>query len=467
VATAVLLSLALGVPAAWATFPGSNGQIAFHSPGPITDGIHIVRADGTVNTFLAAGGSQPAWSPDGHQIAFIRGNDLWVMREDGSGQLQLTNNGTGQYPYDTEPAWSTSGGMIAFRRVSCYRCAPPVYEISPQGLNMVVLDPPWPDWVLDASGRTYGYSLSPGDVWIVTGDSDTVLRSPPSQGSCCDTVIATGIPGRIETWSPDGTKLAYLQGGEIHTMDEAGGARTQLTNDGFPKTELAWQPAPPAPTQPGYPRPKGATPTRASLVPAYRQCTAPDRTHGSPLAHPSCSNPQQTSDNLTVGTPDANGLPADSVGSVTLASVPDNPNTGNDETDVKVTASISDVRCKVALSTCTGGALSPYTGTLQVTFDLRMTDRFNGGLGTEPATADVTASQLSIRATVPCTAGGGSADSNCSISTSADALAPRAVKAGRRAIWQLGQVQVFDGGPDGDISTPGNELFMTQGVFVP
>ena len=30
---------------------------------------------------------------------------------------------------------------------------------------------------------------------------------------------------------------------------------------------------------PGFPRPKGATPLRASLVPAYNACTAPNRGH--------------------------------------------------------------------------------------------------------------------------------------------------------------------------------------------
>ena len=38
----------------------------------------------------------------------------------------------------------------------------------------------------------------------------------------------------------------------------------------------------------------------------------------------------------------------------------------------------------------------------------------------------------------------------------------------KRASWQLGQVQVFDGGPDDDADTvPGNTLFAVQGVFVP
>jgi hypothetical protein len=31
----------------------------------------------------------------------------------------------------------------------------------------------------------------------------------------------------------------------------------------------------------------------------------------------------------------------------------------------------------------------------------------------------------------------------------------------------MDQIQVFDGGADGDISTADNTLFLTQGVFVP
>jgi hypothetical protein len=41
------------------------------------------------------------------------------------------------------------------------------------------------------------------------------------------------------------------------------------------------------------------------------------------------------------------------------------------------------------------------------------------------------------------------------------------VQAGKRAIWQLDRLQLFDGGPDGVVSTANNSLFEEQGVFVP
>jgi hypothetical protein len=53
------------------------------------------------------------------------------------------------------------------------------------------------------------------------------------------------------------------------------------------------------------------------------------------------------------------------------------------------------------------------------------------------------------------------------VSTTFNAVAPGAIVAGVRSIWELGDVKVFDGGPDGLASTAPNTLFERQGVFVP
>jgi plastocyanin len=201
----------------------------------------------------------------------------------------------------------------------------------------------------------------------------------------------------------------------------------------------------------GYPRPKGATPMRASLAPAYKPCTgAGNRTHGAPLAFPSCNPPVQVSDYLTVGTPDAigNGQPAKSIGSVLLRVL---------SGDVSISTSLTDVRKK--------SDLTDYTGQLQARFPLRITDRFNGPANDEPATGDTT-----FAVTVPCTPT--SADttigSACSIATTANAVTPGAVVSSVRAIWEVSGVQVFDGGADGVASTTAdNTLFADQAVFIP
>src|SRR6185312_4202961 len=98
--------------------------------------------------------------------------------------------------------------------------------------------------------------------------------------------------------------------------------------------------------KPGYPRPKGATPLRASLVIAYQPCASPDLEHGAPLVTPSCSSPQQASSELTVGTLDANGFAADSVGSVRYDVNPGDESTPPNDADVDVAVSMTNVRLK-------------------------------------------------------------------------------------------------------------------------
>jgi hypothetical protein len=198
---------------------------------------------------------------------------------------------------------------------------------------------------------------------------------------------------------------------------------------------VAWY----VPQSPGFPRPKGATPTRISLVPAYNQCTSGNRTHGAPLSYPSCNPPVASSSALTVGTPDANGQQTNSIGSVLLSTIPGPP------ADLRLVTSVTDVRNK--------SDLSDYTGQLNVKLPLRITDR-NNGPSEIATTQDATYSFA-----VPCTTTSSTTiGSTCSVDTTANALAPNAVVAGMRGIWEVGKVDVYDGG---------NNRFLTQGYFVP
>jgi glucose/arabinose dehydrogenase len=207
---------------------------------------------------------------------------------------------------------------------------------------------------------------------------------------------------------------------------------------------------------PGHLRPAGATPVKVSLVPGFVRCTAPNRKHGSPLAHDSCSPVQETSGYLTIGTPDVNSAPSSSTGSMSFGAVAGNAGTSADEADVKVKVRITDVRKKTDLT--------DYTGQLQASFDMRITDNMNG-----PSLSDsATVSDNPLRYTVPCVAtAAANIGSTCSITTTADAVVAGTVREGRRSVWQLGPARVFDGGSDGVASTSPNLPFMRQGIFVP
>jgi acyl-homoserine-lactone acylase len=200
----------------------------------------------------------------------------------------------------------------------------------------------------------------------------------------------------------------------------------------------------------GYPRPRGATPLRVSLVPASRQCTAPNRTHGAPLAFGSCASPAQVSQDVTVGTPDANGQAAASTGSVLLRVISCPACASPFNADVRIDASMTDVRNR--------DGLGDYTGALEGRFALRLTDRFNAAAEGDPQTDAATVQDTPFKFGMPCAATSESTGGACQVNTSANALAPGSVRDGDRAVWQLGSIGLYDRNGD---------LFATQGVFVP
>jgi hypothetical protein len=206
----------------------------------------------------------------------------------------------------------------------------------------------------------------------------------------------------------------------------------------------------------GYPRPKGATPFQVPLVIAYRDCTSGNRTHGAPLAFPSCTPPVPESDWLRVGTPDSNGLAPKSVGSVLLNTIIGNSSTPANEADVSLNLSVTDVRNK--------SDLSDYAGQLMVDLGLRITDKLNGAAPVDPGTLQ----DLPFDFTGTCTP---TADttlgSTCTVNTTANAVLPGAIIESKRTIWQIAAVTVYDGGSDGDVTTAPNTVFERQGVFVP
>jgi len=51
--------------------------------------------------------SSPASSPDGHQIAFLSGDQVWLMNADGTRPTELTREDPGSFPYSCRaPAWT-------------------------------------------------------------------------------------------------------------------------------------------------------------------------------------------------------------------------------------------------------------------------------------------------------------------------------------------------------------------------
>ena len=212
-----------------------------------------------------------------------------------------------------------------------------------------------------------------------------------------------------------------------------------------------------------------------ALVPAFAKCTAPNRLHGPPAlggaaSDASCAPPAQATSFLTIGAPDANGAPSNSVGSIRFGVVggPGPP----EDSDVLVAISVTDVRCRTGVATC--GAVNnqagpDYTGELTPNAAIRVTDNFNAvaaGGGTDsahrpglPARGEDPGSLHVYRVD----------DGGSDVRAVDDARRDLAGHSARRQarVWQVGQVEVLDGGSDGEATTAPNSRFLVQGVFVP
>ena len=105
-----MASLAVGAtlcvaPAA----PAASGStIVFERNGRLL----TVSAPGATARPLTSGRADhdPAVSPDGRRIAFIRGHDLWTMASDGRSARALTRDGR----FHTDPTWTPHGKTIIF-----------------------------------------------------------------------------------------------------------------------------------------------------------------------------------------------------------------------------------------------------------------------------------------------------------------------------------------------------------------
>ena len=401
----------------------------------------VSRADGPAGALADGTSANPAISADGGQVAFESdaGNldgadtdssrDVYV-RDVGAGTTTLASRATG-------PAGADGNGISYFPSISADG---DVVGFDSEATNLSPDDP------------------SPGIDYYVRdlGAATTTLASRaggPAGAKANGTVFEGGL-------SADGTLAVFASTAtNLHPADtdttydlyvrDLGGAVTTLES----RASAA------------YARPKGATPLQVALVPAYNQCTAPNRTHGPPLAFGSCNPPARTSAHLTVGTADANGAAVSSQGFVryeVLVGAPGPP----DDSNVAITASMTDVRCDGAPTSCgaANAAAGPdYAGELRVETALRLTDRANGG-GSEPATSV----DDSLAFAMPCAGTASTAvGASCSVSTSANALVPGMVVDRKRAIWRLGQVRVLDGGSDGSAASSPNTQFAAQGLFVP
>ena len=299
VAIVAAIAMSSMLPAvAHATFPGTNGKLAFGSARsgfPADNDLYSMVGNGSAQariTSLNKDELHPSWSPDGHQIVFERNNglraDIWIANADGSNARALTGhaandtnpsfssdgtkiifasdrnstfgmsdifvmnlNGTNQKPItstptvnEIDPAWSPDGTAIAFSRDG------DIYKSLPTGLNMTPVTTGAamdlePDWSPSSTQIVFRrYQNFSDDLWKVNANAGglTLLTTNSS------------IPDESPVWSPQGDKIAFIRGAfdgaEVYTMNPDGSGETRVTNNTVMDTSPSWQVAPSTPTPP-------------------------------------------------------------------------------------------------------------------------------------------------------------------------------------------------------------------------
>jgi hypothetical protein len=200
-AAAVLAALVLAVPA-HATFPGGNGRIAYtwsrgglaFESGPIPHlvGVVSVRPDGGDRRLVARGGTNPAYSPGGSRIAFVRSRRVWVAGANGANARPVTPRGwrVGQQE------WSPGGKRLAFVRGFEGSVRNVLYTVKPDGSGLVrVVKAPMP------------ISLSEG-AWSPDGKGIVYEQSPVVRVIRAGRLTTLARPAREPTWSSGGL-IAY------------------------------------------------------------------------------------------------------------------------------------------------------------------------------------------------------------------------------------------------------------------
>lgn len=186
-------------------------------PNPNDTEIFTIKPDGTGRSALtdtAWAETDPEYSPDGTKIAFASKQhgdwDVMVMKADGSNAadpLHLTTSSAD----DIVPAWSPDGTRLAFTSNRSGRA---------QLFTMSATTPDSETRVLESgavSAIDWGQSLPATYIYTMKTDGSDAQK------------VTLPINGGSPAWSPDGSRIAFVDGGRIFTIQPNGQGLAQLT----------------------------------------------------------------------------------------------------------------------------------------------------------------------------------------------------------------------------------------------
>ena len=254
------LAIVVGVlqvgSSAHASFPGTNGLIAYVSGGNVfvvnpanpvptqvtnTGNFTRVRYNAAGNKLVSdqvaglvllepvagsavtlvpntvGGDTRPAFNPDGSQLVFSRSTGLFTIGIDGTNRTSILNSAAA-----TQPEWSADGSFIAFANYPTS-----IRRISPTGGNLTTLATTGPGGTAcSGAAPCQTPSISPDSTKVSYNQQNVAnggLAFVNANGtSVTPSRLTTGAADSRGSYAPDGTKLVFARNQVLSTVPSDG-----------------------------------------------------------------------------------------------------------------------------------------------------------------------------------------------------------------------------------------------------
>jgi Tol biopolymer transport system component len=188
---------------------------------------------------MLANGTQPTWSRDGSQIAFVRNGEIHVVADDGTNDRKLTARKAGLHWPANSPAWSPDGESIAFSGTR------DIFTVRLADRKLTNLTHSQRSWIgnytpaYSPNGKLIAFARNTdafnSDIFLMTLHGKIVKRLTHSVGT--DSTLGEE---HGPSWSPDGRTLVYVsnrgqKSWELYTIRADGKGERQLTNTPTPR----------------------------------------------------------------------------------------------------------------------------------------------------------------------------------------------------------------------------------------